>query len=87
MGFVTFCIVRFGGLVGCFWLVASSGTMESSPESSASSAPTLSVIVELQEIRRKLSRHKSYLKQINHEGGRRVELVDRDLSCLCEEFS
>ena len=30
--------------------------------------------------------HKSYLKQIDHEGGRHLELVYRDLSPLHEEF-
>ena len=68
-------------------LVASLEIMDSSQESSTSSASALSVTIELREIRRKLSKHKSYLEQIDHEGGRRLELVDRDISHLREEFS
>ena len=69
-----------------FWIVASLGNMESSPESFASSGPTLSVIAELWAIQRKINQNKSYLRQIDTKGGRCLELVDRYLSRLREEF-
>ena len=69
------------------WLRNPSDLMASSSKSTASSDLALSFAIKLREIRRKLRRKKRHLQCMDVEEGRHLEIVDRDLSQLREEFA
>ena len=69
------------------WLRNPFDLMASSSNSTASSDLALSFAIKLREIRRKLRRKKRHLQCMDVEEGRHLEIVDRDLSQLREEFA
>jgi len=61
--------------------------MEMSLESTASSAPVESIESDISNIRKKIKRMNRYLNRMDTEGGRRLEIIERDMVQLRKEFS
>ena len=61
--------------------------MEASSESTTSYDPIQSVATKIRKIKKKIKRQNLFLHQLDIEGGRRLEIVDRDMSQLQEEFA
>ena len=60
--------------------------MGASSDSTASFDPSLFIAAELREIKKNIKRQNHYLHRLDTEEGRRLEIVDKDMSQLCEEF-
>ena len=61
--------------------------MDTSSKSTTSSDPVLFIAAQLREIKKKIKRHNLFLHQLDIKGGRRLEIVDHDMSQLQEEFA
>ena len=84
--FSVVCWLHKGSSSVVHWFRKFSVFMASTTELTTSSNPSLSFSIELTEIHRKLRRKKRYLQHMDVKGERRLEIVDRDLTHLREEF-
>ena len=87
MDFSMVCLLQKGISSVVLWFSKLSVFMASSSESIALVEPPPLFKTELREIPRKLRGKKRDLQHLDEEGGRRLELVDRYLTQIREEFA